>query len=384
MRILHIDTGMGWRGGQQQVLWLLEGAQVRSLDQVLLVPEGSELARRAAPLQRVGRDLSGLEMVHLSSSSGRILSIDNARRVREAAHGVDLIHAHDAHAHTLAWAAQKMTNGKFPPVVVARRVAFPIRLLGRWKNRQPAWFIAVSEFVRRQIVASGIPPSRARVIYDGVRVPSELPRRIERLQRRRELGITDDNFVLGALSSLSPEKLLDETVQLLSVMPSNVRFVLGIPASQASSPEAVRIKRLAEESGCGTRYQLLGVASNADRLLQSLDAFVYLSKSEGLGSAILLAMAHGLPVVASRVGGIPEIVQHQRTGLLVDPDADGWIRPLVAAVERLQESAEMRHRYGTSGREFVLEYATSDKMVARTVTLYEEILACGLAESGQV
>ena len=163
MRILHIDTGTKWRGGQQQVWWLLEGLWRAGCTQTLVIPRGSELDRRVATLPLGSGTSSPLRVVHLNVTDERILSFENARIVRDAARGCDLLHAHDAHAHTLAWGAQKLTRGAFPPVIVARRVTFPIPWLGRLKNRQPAWFIAVSEHVRKILVDSGIQIGRAHV-----------------------------------------------------------------------------------------------------------------------------------------------------------------------------------------------------------------------------
>lgn len=376
MRVLHIDTGWGWRGGQQQVLWLMEGARALGLEQVLLTPEGSELARRAAAS-------APHDKMKIAPLAAKILSLENIRKVRNAARGVDVVHAHDAHGHTLAWAAQKITAGGFPPLIVARRVTFPIRLLGRLKNRQPAWFMAVSHHIRLQLIASGIPAERVRVIHDGVRAPAELPSQNERRALRREQGETEDAFVMGTLSNFAPEKLLAKTVDLLAELPAHARFWLGVGEAQAQSREARELRELARARGVESRYRIIPVGPRTAPLLDSLDLFVYLSRSEGLGSAILLAMAHGLPVVASRVGGIPEIVRHEQTGLLVDAEHDDDGATLSAAVRRLMDSAEMRHRLGAQGREFVLADATSDKMVARTVAFYEEILSARRKERGQ-
>ena len=124
---------------------------------------------------------------------------------------------------------------------------------------------------------------------------------------------------------------------------------------------------------------LLTAFDDLSAFLDSLDVFLYLSRSEGLGSAILLAMAHGLPVVASRAGGIPEIVRPNQTGLLVGEDLAA---ELPAAVRPLLDSAELRASLGEAGRAFVLEHATVDVMVTKTLEVYNEVLASGGSNRG--
>jgi len=389
LHILHIDTGAKWRGGQQQAWWLLEGLRKQGIEQTLLVLTQSEFAKRVLTLSN---DDSGprVDVHYLKISVGKILNYENARVVRNAAGDCDLIHAHDAHAHTLVWAAQKMSRQLRPPLVVARRVTFPIRWLGRLKNRQPAWFIAVSEFVRAQLIDSGIPASRARVVHDGVRLPPVMPSELRRTIARQRFGLGPQSLALGTLSSLAPEKMLEDTVRLVATLPSDCHFLLGIPEAQANSEQAGLLRRLASELGLNSRFHIVPVGAKAppdansvstSDLLWSLDMFLYLSKAEGLGSAILLAMAHGLPVVASRVGGIPEIVAHGETGMLIDTSANAWQRAARDAILALGDDPETRNRFGTLARVFVAEQATSDNMVARTLAIYREILAARAEES---
>ena len=306
--------------------------------------------------------------------------------VRETALGCDLIHAHDAHAHTLAWAAQKISRRRLPPLAVARRVTFPIRWLGRLKNRHPAWFIAVSEFVRAQLMESGIPPDRVHVVHDGVRLPGAAPSKQQRAQLREKFGLGAQDFAFGTLSSLAPEKMLDDTLRLIARLPQDCHFLLGIPESQTAAKQAAMLTQLAAELKLSSRFRIMPVgagasSASASDLLWALDAFLYLSRAEGLGSAILLAMAHGLPVIASRVGGIPEIVKHGESGLLIDTAAAEWENLACAAILALREDSGTRNRFGTRAQAFVGEQMTSDNMVARTLAIYREILAAPAEES---
>ncbi|HWP85530.1 MAG TPA: glycosyltransferase family 4 protein [Terriglobia bacterium] len=360
MRILHIDTGTGWRGGQQQVLWLMEGCQEQGIEQRLLAPAHSPLAARAAR--------AGLPVTTISRGP---LHLRSLQTVRKLAGEADLVHAHDSRAHSLYCDAFPFRVGVRPPLVVSRRVGFPIASLGRSKYRIPALFIAVSEFVRGRLIEAGVPAEKIRVVFDGVRVPAKLPGPFQREQARRARGLAGGAFVFGTLSSFAPEKLLLEPLRLLRQLPETAHFWLGVPAAERDAASGgASLLAEARRLGLADRFQIVPVGENPARFFASLDLFLYLSRMEGLGSAILLAMAYALPVIASQVGGIPEIVLHQRTGLLVKNGAE---HELPGAVEFLMQSAEMRYRLGAAGRRFVLAHATNDQMVGRTILLYREL-----------
>jgi glycosyltransferase involved in cell wall biosynthesis len=222
----------------------------------------------------------------------------------------DIIHAHDARSHTLGAIFARV------PLVVSRRVAFPVRkgFFSTWKYRRPALFLAVSNFVSRQLQAAGVAESRISVVYDGVSVPPEPSRGTEIL-----IPETAD-----------PEK------------------------GMALAEEAARI------AGVTVRK-----SSNLTADLPKARAMLYITHSEGLGSGILLAMAHGVPVVASNVGGIPEVVQNEVNGLLVQNEPNC----IAAALRRITPAM------GSAARATVIERFSGERMVAATIAAYERVLA---------
>ena len=378
MRILHIDTGMGWRGGQQQVLWLMEALRARGFEQLLLAPANSPLACRVRKI--------GLPLAELASPA---MSLANLQTVRAKRASFDIIHAHDSHAHSLAALAAIGSAGPHRPLVVSRRVAFPVTALGRLKYRKADAYIAVSDFVRHRLLEAHVPDRKIRIVFDGVPagVPapsaesSEIPD--TRAEFRARHGVDDQTIVLGTLTSLAPEKLLEAELDLLAELPSSVHFWMAIPSTERTESsegtertentertESTLLER-ARSRGLEGRLRIMRMGEDAGPFIASLDIFIYLSKLEGLGSAILLAMAHGLPVLANRVGGIPEIVRHQETGLLADPVPGP---ELIQSARQLIDSPELRHRLGAAAREFVLAHATCDRMAAQTVAVYEELL----------
>ncbi len=376
MKILHLDTGTGWRGGQQQVRCLLEGLRGRGHEQLLAAPAESPLAEAA---RRQGFPVANL------GSPGR--SLPNIKMLRHIAPGFDILHAHDAHAHSLAWLAGTVRrHHPWPRLVVSRRVAFPVGRFGGLKYAAADGYISVSEYGRRQLLKAKVPARKIHVIYDGIRMPSA-PVPGTRREFRARFGLGERTPLIGTFTSLAPEKLLREEVDLLEALRPAAHLWIGRPAADPGQQEAeAALLDYARQRGVQERFRILPLADDLGKFLDSLDVFLYLSRSEGLGSAILLAMAHGVPVVASRVGGIPEIVRHKETGLLVGEHLkeDELNKELIAAVSLLLDSERLRAELGSAGRKFVMENATTDMMVQKTEAVYKTLLqASEQAPSGR-
>jgi Glycosyl transferases group 1/Glycosyltransferase Family 4 len=301
MRILHLDSGSEMRGGQWQVLRLLEGLRRESVDCTLLSPRGSPLWDRSRT--------RGLDVRPL-----------NLWTVHRLARRADLVHAHDARTHLLA---KVLAATMKVPLVVSRRVAFPIR--SRWKYRHASHYAAVSRFVKGVMLDGGVPEDKISVVYDGV--------------------------------------------------------PLGEPAGEAEAPGETIIAPASGDPRKGTALALEATRRAGVDLLLSRDLesdlagaglLLYLTHSEGLGSAILMAMAAGVPVIASNVGGIPEIVRHGENGWLVENDSI----PIAAAIRELLADRPLARRLAARGRQTVAEEFSLDRMIHNTIHIYRQVLSC--------
>ena len=225
-----------------------------------------------------------------------------------------LIHAHDARAHT--WAVTALRR----PLIVSRRVAFPVKTgtLSRLKYARADLFLAVSKFVAGRLAEAGIPQKRIRVVYDGA-----------------------------------------EPAPRVSLRP---RTLILAPHFDDPMKGSVILK----ETGLNVKYSSDLVADLAEAKV-----FVYLTQEEGLGSAALLAQAAGVPVVASRVGGLPEIVVHEETGLLTDNNPEA----VRQAVERIQFNQDLHRRLAINALQQFEERFTVDHMVDATLAAYRELAA---------
>ncbi len=294
-RILHLDAGREMRGGQWQALRLIEGLRRQGADCTLLAPRGAPLFRKAREIALDVRPLTLWAVARLS---------------RQA----DLVHAHDARSHTLA----ALLAGA--PLVVSRRVAFPLR--SRWKYRHASRYAAVSQFVKRVMIEGGVPDEKISVIYDGVPLREPVP---------------EGERLLAPASEEDPLKGTD--------LAREAARRAGVPLHLSTHLEA-------DLAGAGL--------------------FLYLTHSEGLGSAVLIAMAAGVPVIASRTGGLPEIIRHRENGWLAENDPE----PVAAAIRELAADRALARRLAVRGRQTVAEKFSLDQMIDNTIRLYQQVLSC--------
>ncbi len=231
--------------------------------------------------------------------------------------------------------------------------------------------IAVSDAGRTAWMAhAGLPPDRIVTIHNGID-PMEFRRRRTTSEARRALGIPagDSSVVIGALSRLSRVKGLEYVIDaaaLLRAQHLNVRVVI------AGDGELLEdLRRHAVRVGAAPCVHFVGHRADVTGALEAFDVFALPSLSEALPYAVIEAMSMELPVVASDVGGVPEIVANNRTGFLVPPrNAES----LAAALRPLVESSALRTRIGLAGRQRVIECFDQRRMAQRTVDLYRSLL----------
>ena len=275
-----------------------------------------------------GLAAAGVESTLLARAGSPLIEMARARgwntgplKFLPLQRGYHLVHAHDSRTHTLAALFARA------PLVVSRRVAFEGAASGiaqRWKYGRAAKYLAVSEHVKSILARRGVPASRIEVVYDGVPLVA---------------GSVPANDRHGAVS---PANLDDP---------------------QKGAALALDAARLA-----GVELKL---SSALERDLASAAIFVYITHREGLGSAVLLAMSAGVPVVASRTGGLPEIVRHGQTGLLVENRAEA----IAAAIRTLLDDPALALRMGAAARRTVVERFTVEAMVRRTMEVYRQVLS---------
>ena len=359
VRTLHIDEQRGWRGGEQQAGYLVRGLAERGHTVVLAGrANGAFLSGDYGP--NIRERVAALFLGECDLFTAWLL----ARTVKR--HAIDIIHAHTSHAHTLACLARVFAGrGR---VVVSRRVDFPPKRHGfnRWKYGAPDQIVAISNRIADVLRSFGVPETKLSVVHSCID-PSRFD--VEPVSRS-ELGVPAGAPLLGNVAALVDHK---DHATLIAAMPAvlcelpDARLVVA-----GEGPLRRKLERQIAELGLGGAVTLLGYRKDVPRLLRTLDAFVLSSKLEGLGTSILDAMACELPVVATAAGGIPEVVQDEKTGFLVppqDPEA------LASAILRVFREPAYARGVARAGKALVCERFAVKTMVEGNLRVYERLLS---------
>jgi glycosyltransferase involved in cell wall biosynthesis len=358
---LHIDTAQTWRGGQNQVLLTVNGLRALGQRTMLVAHPNGELRRRAA---------EGLELIPIASRSE--IDLRAAWRLSRVIRQLspDIVHAHDAHGTAMAALAIPMAGSSVPApaLIVSRRVDFHLRghSFSRWKHRQVDCFIAASEAIRQMLVADGVAANRTVTVHEGIDV--ERIRSVEPVNVHEICFLPHHAPLVGNVAALVPHKgqrhLIDAARLVVRELP-DARFVIF-----GEGELREQLERQVREHHLEKHVLLPGFRTDVIGCIKDFDLFAMSSVTEGLGTSVLDAMACARAVVATRVGGIPEIVEEGRTGTLVparDPAA------MAKAVVRLLADQESRRRMGEAGLARVSERFTLDRMVAGTAAVYERV-----------
>ncbi len=357
---LHIDTARTWRGGQNQVLLTVNGLRAIGQRASLVAHPGGELRRRAA---------EGLELVPLAPRTEMDLTAAwrLARVIRRLQ--PDVVHAHDPHGIAMAALALSMAGAAAaPPLVASRRVDFHLKgnSFSRWKYRQVDCFIAASEAIRRMLLEDGVPEARTVTVHEGIDVEHVAAAPV--VDVHEAFWLPHRAPVVGNVAALVPHKgqrHLIEAAQLVVRRIPDARFVI---LGEGELREA--LERQVRDHGLEKHVLLPGFRTDVLGCIKSFDIFAMSSVTEGLGTSLLDAMACARPVVATRTGGIPEVVADGETGVLVPPRDH---RSMADAIVRLLERPDERKRMGDAGLARVDALFTVERMVAGTAAVYARV-----------
>ena len=357
---LHIDTARTWRGGQNQVLATVLGLRSLGHRTLLVAHSNGELRRRAE---------EGLDLVSLAPKTEMDLSA--AWRLSRILKQLtpDVVHAHDPHGVAMAGLALSMSTRLVkPPLVAARRVDFHLRgsSLSRWKYRQVDCFICASEAIRQMLIGDGVPAGRTVTVHEGIdleHVDAATPASLH-----EELWLPHHAPIVGNVAALVPHKgqrHLIEAARLVLPQVPDARFVI---AGEGELRPA--LERQIKEHHLEKHVLLAGFRPDVLSLHKAFDIFVMSSVTEGLGTSLLDAMAAGKPVVATRAGGIPEVVVDGETGFLVPPRDHA---AMATAIVKLLKDDGLRRRMGEAGRTRACTMFSAERMVKETLRVYERV-----------
>ena len=354
VRVVHLVSSLHV-GGMEQFVVRIAAAQQKRGNHV------SILALQAGGALRAEAEKAGLHVVELGGKTKHLRIVRGAlalSRLRP-----DILHAHNVTSLHYALLGKRVGNAKIVLTGHGR---------GKGGGREfgpDAWagvnaVVPVSEAVAQEM-RPDVPAGRLRVILNGV---EHAPAKRSRAEVRAELGLTDEltGIIVARIDHLKGHSdLIAAWAKLRETGLAPTLLVAGDGANRAEIEQQARDKNL-------DTIRFLGFRSDVPDLLEAADFFVLPSLTEGLPLSVLEAMAHRLPVVATHVGGIPEVVEAEKTGLLVPPQDPN---ALADAIRRLATDADLRETFAAAGHRRVVETFSFEAMLDRYALLYADLLA---------
>ncbi|MGB0061043.1 glycosyltransferase family 4 protein [Candidatus Binatus sp.] len=369
MSIAGVDPELGFGGGETQVLGLTLALAAGGHRAELICDPAGRLWEQATA--------AGLRCHPIRIRNAIDLAAGVKLRAILKRERYDVVHFHTSRAHSMA----PLARGFGSTLVVTRRMDYrPNRVFAPYLfNRAVDSVVAISGGVADSLAAAGVDRARVTVVHSGVDCEHfRPPTSDERADARGALGISDTDFVISAVGALEQRKGHRYLIEAIGAIAASGKFKCFI-GGQGSIHKVLQ-GEIAVIRGL-ERIKLLGRIDDTRELLWASDVFAMPSLKEGLGVAALEAMASALPVVASEVGGLREVVEDGRSGIVVPPANAGAI---AAAIRRLAESAELRSQMSAAARARAVENYSMETMAARTLALYRECVRKTRGERGEV
>jgi len=359
---LHIDTARTWRGGQGQVMHTVMGLRARRHRTALVAHPQGELYRRMS---------EGTDLIPLAPRNE--IDLAAAWRLSRVLKQLkpDVIHAHDPHGVAMAATALSIASPSSPPPLVAsRRIEFRVahNSFSRWKYSRVDCFVAISEAVRERLIADGIPRQKTTVVHEGVDV--ERITQLPTASVHAAFYLPTHAPIVGNIGALVAQKgqhhLIDAAAIVMRAVPDSRFVICGEGELRQSLEEQIKRKHLERH------VFLAGFRADVLELLKGFDLFALSSLQEGLCTSLVDAMAASKASVATRVGGVPEVVADGETGYLVPPrDHEAMADRIITLLKNDARRAQM----GEAALKRARKLFTVDHMVEGTLATYERLLA---------
>lgn len=361
IKVLHLSSESTWRGGEQQIIYLVEETRKLDVEAIVGCKAGSEVENYCKE--------NDLPFYSLDFKSAYDFS--TAREIIRIAkeEDIDLVQTHTSKSHTMSVIAGLI--GLNVPQIMTRRVDFPVK--DNWFSKfkynysKITRIICISETIRRITEPDIHDKSKLVTIHSGVDMDRFLPHK-DSQWLRENYKMSDDTVIVGNTSAISDQKdypTFISTAEAVLKKRKNVHFFIV-----GDGPEREEIQELVKKRGLKDKITFTGFKKNIREILPSLDVFLFTSKTEGLGTSVLDAMAAGVPIVATAAGGVSEMVNHEKNGLLF-PVKD--VKQLTEGVIRLIDDPIYAEKLIEEGRKTVMNFS-KQKTAVRTVELYKEIL----------
>jgi glycosyltransferase involved in cell wall biosynthesis len=356
VNVLLVDLETAWRGGQNQALLILKGLRARGQGAELVAAKGSALAERATD--------GGIRVHFVSRGLFRLPAAQRIRALVESGR-FDVVHANEAHAVSAVWLSR--AHGRIP-FVISRRVGYPLTRgrMARARYEAAARIVANSKWVAEQAASSGAPKDMLAVVYEGVEIPPRFT--VEQRQAARaRWGIVKGEPLLGCVGVFSEDKgqewLIRALAELRKELPGTKLLLAG------EGPCRSKLEVLARELGVGEAVLFPGFVKDVETVYAALDIFLLPSFFEALNNSLLAAMSYEIPSIAFNRGALGEIIEHEKSGVLVSGPN---VAEICGAIREILRDADFAKRLGQEGRKRVEANFSAERMVEGMIRVYTE------------
>jgi glycosyltransferase involved in cell wall biosynthesis len=361
LSILHISTARSWRGGEQQIAYLIAELAKQNTQQFVV-------CIKDAPLYKWCLN-NNIPAKGLKKRSSLDLSFAYKLKKYSQKNNIQIWHSHDSHAHGFGVYANALF-GANTPLIVSRRVDFPVASssLSAFKYNHPSVkkILCVSAAIANIVKAKLKNPSVVDVVYSAI--DNNKFNDLKKGQLRAELGLTPQDKIIGNIAALADHKDHSTFIDCAEILLRNNPEFKFVIAGDGELRESLEAK--AALKGLSDKIFFLGFRADVPDVIADFNIFLFTSKTEGLGTSILDAFAAGIPTVATAAGGIPEIVEDQKTGLLC-PIADP--AKLATAVLSLLNDERLAKKMVSSASE-KLDLFSLENLGLKTFEQYKIVL----------
>ena len=359
MKTLHVEAGTHLYGGGLQVFFLVQGLQARGEEALLVCPTGSAIAAQARE--------HGMRVHEIAMGGDQDIGLIGRVRALIRRERPDLVHLHSRRGSDVWGALAARLEGV--PTVMSRRNDNPEpRVWFHLKYKLYDRVVAISEGIRQVLLGAGLAPNKVVCVHSAVDTERYRPHRDDIDWFRDEFELAPDELTIAMAAQFIARKghrtLIAALPAVIAVYPRTRVLLFG------QGPEMAAMKKLVQRTDLQQHVVFGGFRGDLERVLPCIDLMVHPAEMEGLGVALLQAAACGLPIVAGRAGGIPEIVRPGVNGELIEP---GDVDALSGHLIRLLGDAALRQRYGAAGRALALAEFSVDAMVEGNLQVYREV-----------
>jgi len=357
LKILHISTEKSWRGGEQQIAYLIENLPDDEVESIVFVLKNSAFHNY----------LKDKNFEFITYSLNSVYRLKNSRLLNQTVKKfkIDYIHAHTSKAHTLAF----LRNCIFETskVIVSRRVDFvpKMTLLSKMKYRHPSIvkYVCVSKAIEKIMQSVLKQSSKTCTVYSGIDLEKwKQPLSEDYLRNKYRIKVS--HKVVGNIAAIEAHKDLSTFVKVANELRNEAYVFFIVGEGSLKKQISAQIKALKLDNVILTGFQ-----KNIKQILLSFDIFLFTSNKEGLGTSLLDAMASKRPIVTTEAGGIGELVQHNKNGLTANR---GNYKKLAQNIRLLSQKPELKQQIIENAAQKVKEFS-AQKMAFNMLEIYKNI-----------